>query len=403
MKTLRIENVTATRRDGALELAATARWSRYGKREVFFRTTHPLVATSADPFVPAVLLPAMYQKLDLQVHAPVSDDVMRAARRVQGIFSAWHPSWHFANVDAPAAARETAASVPANGVASFFSGGVDSSYSLLKHRSEITHLIFVAGFDIPLRRSGMRELATTELRRTAQRIGLPLIEVETNLRELSDSFGFSWEKQFGAAIAAVAYFLAPSFRKVYVPSGYALPFVRPNGSHPGVDPLWNTEHLDVVHDGVEATRYDKIGALSESDVALQSLRVCYELVEGQYNCCRCRKCLWTMAFLRVHGALTRATTFAQPLDLSALSNTTPQTPEERYRFLQSLATLDRRGDDPELAAAMRTALQRRRSLRDGATRPLRRLRQSVRVSLRRTARECREFARVHLSSTPREN
>jgi hypothetical protein len=403
MRSLQIENVRATRLQGISELSAVARWSRYGQRDLFFRTTHPSIATSGDPFLAAVLLPAMYRKLDIQLHAQVSDDVVQAAQRVQGVFSAWHRGWHLAKIDALAAAGPTAPSAPAHGVAMFFSGGVDSFYSLQKRRSEVTHLVFVTGFDIPLRNVAMRQLVTTELRRTVERIGLPLIEVETNLRELSDNVDFSWEQQHGAAMAAVAYFLAPSFHKIYVPSTYALPFVVPYGSHPGLDPLWSTRNLDIVHDGIEATRFDKIGALSSSEIALRSLRVCYELVEGQYNCCRCTKCLWTMAFLRAHGALARATTFPQPLDLRALSETTLVKPEERYRFLQALATLDRRRDDHELAAAMRRALQRRKSLRDRATRSLRRMRRSIRTSARRTVHECREFARVHFSPTPRED
>jgi hypothetical protein len=345
----------------------------------------------------------MYRKLDIELHAPVADDVVQAARRVQAVFSAWHRGWHLASIEASAAVATASSKPPAGGVAMFFSGGVDSFYSLQKRRSEVTHLVFVTGFDIPPRNVAMRQLVTAELRRTAERIGLPLIEVETNLRELSDSVAFSWEQQHGAAMAAVAYFLAPSFHKIYVPSTYALPFVVPYGSHPGLDPLWSTPNLDIVHDGIEATRFDKVGALCSSEIALRNLRVCYQLVEGQYNCCRCTKCLWTMAFLRAHGALARATAFPQPLDLRALSETTPAKPEERYRFQQALATLDRRGDDPDLAAAMRRALQRRKSLRARATRSIRQLRRSARTSVRRVARECREFTRVHFSSTPRED
>jgi hypothetical protein len=345
----------------------------------------------------------MNHKLDLRFDAPVSEDVLRAARQVQGIFSAWYPKWHFAKVDAVAAAGDSERAAPASNVAMFFSGGVDSFYSLQKQRSEVTHLVFVTGFDIRVQDVAMRQLATTELRRAAERIGLPLIEVETNLRDLSDSFGLSWEAQHGAAIAAVAYFLAPSFRKVYVPSTYALPFVAPYGSHPGVDPLWSLGQLDVVHDGAEATRFDKIGAVSTWDLALQTLRVCYDLSQGQYNCCRCRKCLWTMAFLRAHGALAQARTFTNPLDLHALSEATLEKAEERYRFIQALAALERRRSDPELEAAVRKLLHRRHSTRYTATRSLRRLRHSVLASLRRTVRECRGFARAHLSPTPREN
>ena len=38
----------------------------------------------------------------------------------------------------------------ASGVACFFSGGLDSFHTHLKHREEVTHIIFVYGFDIAL-------------------------------------------------------------------------------------------------------------------------------------------------------------------------------------------------------------------------------------------------------------
>jgi hypothetical protein len=401
MRTLAIEGVRATRREGISELSATAHWSRYGTRGVYFRTTHPLVATSIEPFVAAALLPAMYHKLDLKLDAPVAADVLRAARRIRGLFSAWHAKWHFANVGASAAPSETRRAAPGNNVGMFFSGGVDSFYSLQKHRPEVTHLIFVTGFDIRVRQVEVAKLVVTELRRAVERIGLPLIEVETNLRELSEGFGLSWEQQHGAAIAAVAYFLAPPFRKIYVPSTYALPFVHPYGSHPGVDHFWSLEHLDVVHDGAEATRFDKIGALSSWDLAIQSLRVCYDLRGGEYNCCRCHKCLWTMAFLRSHGALANARTFNRPLDLHALSEATLENAEERYRFIQALAALEQRGDDPELEAVVRKLLQRRPSARHAAARSLRRLRHSAETSLRRGLRQWREYTRSRSSSKSR--
>jgi hypothetical protein len=239
----------------------------------------------------------------------------------------------------------------------------------------------------------MRQFVTREVRRTAAEIGLPLIEVETNLREFSDGFSCSWERHHGAAIAAVAHFLAPTFGKIYIPSTYTLPCVVPYGSHPGVDPLWSSKFLELVHDGAEATRFDKIGALTSWDVAVRNLRVCWEMVEGQYNCCRCTKCLWTMAFLRAHGALERASTFPLPLDLHRLGANALEKPEERYRFIQALAKVEQRGDDPDLADAIRRLLDKRPSLWFALRRSLRRSWWSTYARLRRGARVCLQFAR----------
>jgi len=375
MTTLQIDDLRFASHGGVAELSAVFR-SRTQTRKIFFRTPQSPVANCGDPFVPAALLPAMRGKLDIDLRCAVSEEILGAAGRVQAIERAWHPRWDIVRLNAGATkANPVRASTKA--VAAFFTGGVDSFFTLQKHRSEITHLVFVAGFDVPLHRSALRQLITRELRRTAKEIGLPLVEVETNLREFSDNAQFSWEEQHGAALAAVAHFLAPSFDKIYIPSSYALPFLAPYGSHPGLDPMWNSSSLELLHDGVEATRFDKIGALSSWDVAIRNLRVCWQLVEGQYNCCRCRKCLWTMAFLRAHGLLEKAATFPLGLDLHKLSEQAADFTEHTYRLIQSLAMIEARGDDPALAAALRSALERKESLLGSLRRSARRQRRLV--------------------------
>jgi hypothetical protein len=328
----------------------------------------------------------MQGEADLDIRAPVSEQILLAAERVQSVESAWHPDWRIAKLDAALTKDNVQSSSSAGAVGVFFSGGVDSFYTLQKHRQEITHLIFVTGFDLPLRRAAFRELVTRELRRTADEIALPLVEVDTNLREFSDALSFSWEEQHGAALAAVAHFLAPAFEKIYIPSTYALPFLAPYGSHPGLDPLWTSKSLELIHDGIEATRFDKIGALCSWDVAVRNLRVCFRLVEGKYNCCACKKCLWTMAILRAHGALDRARSFHLPLDLGKLSNAAADRTEQRFRFIQAIAKVEQRGDDPELVDALRKALSQRDSFRRSFQRSLRQMRSSAYRWLRRALR-----------------
>src|SRR5207302_11088078 len=86
--------------------------------------------------------------------------------------------------------------------------------------------------------------------------------------------------------------------------------VRPWGAHPLVDPRWSTEAVDVVHDGCEANRIEKIRRqIASSPLALQSLRVCWRGDSASYNCGECPKCLRTMLALHLAGTLPRATTF----------------------------------------------------------------------------------------------
>ncbi len=401
MTTLEIDNLRSEARGGIAELSAVFRF-RARSRKIFFRTAHSPVASCGDPFVPAAVLPAMRGKFDIDIRCAISEDILLAAGRVQAIERAWHSNWGMVKLNAATTiADPQRASTGA--VAAFFSGGVDSFYTLQKHRNEITHLIFVSGFDVPLHRSALRQLITRELRRTAEEIELPLIEVETNLREFSDSSSFSWEDQHGAGLAAVAHFLAPSFDKVYIPSSYALPFLFPYGSHPGLDPMWNSKSLELVHDGIEATRFDKIGALSSWDTAVRNLRVCWQLVEGQYNCCRCRKCLWTMALLRAHGVLGRAASFPVALDLRRLSEQGADATEHTYRLIQALAKVEQRGDDPALAEALRNALNRKDSFLGSFRRSARRQRVFVYERLKAMLRSYRNRIRSFFRATRNEN
>ena len=71
----------------------------------------------------------------------------------------------------------------------FFSGGVDSCYTLVKSRlglpsvaDPITHLIFVKGFDAPLAEAVGLAASEARLREVARRYDCAVIAVETNLR-----------------------------------------------------------------------------------------------------------------------------------------------------------------------------------------------------------------------------
>lgn len=189
--------------------------------------------------------------------------------------------------------------VPASGVSLFFSGGVDSFYSLIKHRDEIDNLILVHGFDIPLENAEAFALAEAPAREVAQLFGKRLIVVKTNLREKQPSIPGGWEMYHGAAIMAVAYALAPNHGKVYIASSYSYANLHTWGSHPLTDPLWSTEALQIIHDGGE-TRMDKLRTLVQYPEVIERLRVCWEQLEV-YNCGHCEKCVRTMLGLRAHG------------------------------------------------------------------------------------------------------
>jgi len=321
--------------------------------ELWYRMPEAIVWPGADAFLAATLLPAMQEGDRLDIAGWVSPQLLAAASTIQDIYRAWNPHWQ--RIPIHAQRGEAGQSSPGRGSACFFTGGVDSFYTLLRHRDEITTLIFVHGFDVPLANRALRENVATTIRRVAAAFQKRLVEVEANLRDFADHY-VSWDYYHGAALASVALLLSPQFSRVYDASTRSYATLIPMGSHPLLDPLWSTEHTEIVHDGCEASRLEKVATVARCDLVLNTLRVCWENPAGTRNCGRCEKCLRTMVDLRIAGALDRCTTFARPLDLRAVSR---MVLDRKAGYAEeSLGAVERLGTDPALAKALRACLAR---------------------------------------------
>jgi len=256
--------------------------------KLYYKVPQGPVTAGADPFLTATLIPAMKAGGPLQIKGPVSQRLMNTIPKIQEIFHAWYPE--FQKIQVEAEDKTFPESSLKRGVGSFFSAGIDSFYTLLKHRDEITHLIFVHGFDVELDHASLRARASKELRQIATDMGKSLIEVETNAREFGDQYVNYGKHYHGATLASVALLLTPQLSKVYIPSTYPYAFLTAWGSHPMLDPLWSTEDIELIHDGCEANRLQKTACIASCDMAMRSLRVCWEAPldeEGHaYNCGR---------------------------------------------------------------------------------------------------------------------
>jgi len=250
--------------------------------ELWFRTRGISPWTGEDILIPATLFCAMQTGLPLHIRGAISARQAGNLDLLQSIFNKWYPqckkiavSWESLD-DSPAKAK--------GGTGCFFSGGLDSFYTYLKHESEIDTLVLVHGFDFWLDDHGLRQQVSDEMQGIARQLGKPLIEVETNLREFTDQF-LDWGlHSFGGGLPSVALLLSNQLDKLYVPSSESYAHLDPCGSHPMLDPLWSTERLEIIHDGCEPTRVEKAQRVAESDIALSHRGVCYQnlLERGRY-------------------------------------------------------------------------------------------------------------------------
>ncbi|HEX2232976.1 MAG TPA: hypothetical protein VHG69_06385 [Thermoleophilaceae bacterium] len=352
-------------------------------------TTHPFFFSASEPISPEIdslypfgLLHAMKLGGPLRLPGPVSPLLLSRAAQLQDILHVWDRSFTKTSVEADS--RE-----PASGggtdVACFFSGGVDSFYTVLKNRDEITDLIFCSGLDLQV--DGSPSLArevTSMVEEVAAALGKRLVRVETNIRSFSDRY-VGWGLFHGSVLATIGLLFQHRFRKVLIPATHTYADLFPWGSHPLVDPLWSTETTSFVHEGCEATRVEKVRFISASEVAMDWLRVCWENRDAAYNCGECEKCLRTMINLQVVGALERCRTLPGTVDLRRVSRISVEDENTRAFVQENLEAVERLDGDPALAAALAAALKGGR--RSDPHRWMRSLRTNVGDPLRAQLRE----------------
>ncbi|MHB1213701.1 MAG: RING finger protein [Thiobacillus sp.] len=323
--------------------------------ELWFRAPeHILPDPSGNPFLATCLLPAMKLGLPLRIRGTVSGRLLQSVGTIQEIFHKWYPELAIIpvmadDVDDSALPRSTQS-------AAFFSGGLDSFHSVLKNHSRIDHLIFVHGFDIKLENTGLRDAVSGRVRQAAQALGKPLVEIETNIREIGDHY-LSWTMHFfGPALASVGLLLGKSLGRIFIPASESYAHLEPCASHPLVDPLWSTENVDIIHDGAEASRNEKAAYIADSPAAMNALRVCWENPHNAYNCGHCEKCLRTMINLESAGALERCTTFGSRLDPVTVVNMDIGNDLVLFHVEENLRVLEASSRNPAVVDALRTSI-----------------------------------------------
>lgn len=278
----------------------------------------PTPEAMADAMLPVGLMLAMATDQKLELEAPVSKRLLDSAETVQNIFHSWYPKKLYP-VRISAAERNYRPLQKDYLTLSTFTGGVDAFYTLDKHFNEISSLLYVYGFDMPLRDKELRERMSKHLNDAAAHAGKTLIEGVSNARRFLNPH-LTWSKMsHGATISSFALLVSSHHELFYFPASYAYADLYPWGSHPLVDPLWSTEYLNVVHDGAEASRVRKTRTIAHNPSAQKHLRICFKR-KGDYNCGHCSKCIRTKLALTIEGTLDKFETLDHSVDLDELKN-----------------------------------------------------------------------------------
>ncbi|MEL6198488.1 MAG: hypothetical protein AAFT19_11620 [Pseudomonadota bacterium] len=177
------------------------------------------------------------------------------------------------------------------------SGGVDSTYAAIEAvtRHGFTDAVLVAGADFETKDAPGFEALTARVAGTAERLGLRLHVVETDLRHLP----FDWAMLHTLLLGFVLHTTGEAIGAVE--GGFAMDNTPvqdlarfPWGNSAAMAWLMGTEHFPIRALGGDLDRVQKLRAIAEHDEALLTgISVCWENPALGRNCGSCRKCTET--------------------------------------------------------------------------------------------------------------
>lgn len=323
-----------------------------GKKDIYFKGCNVNLSSNPESEIAATLLPSMVAKRAFLSPKYADEQFLASIDQIQDIFSTWDDQFS-KNELLTKPKRENVSGN--NGVGAFFTAGVDSYYTFLKNNEEISHIIYVYGLDIGLNEKKLREKVSKTLYKIASHFGKELIEIETNLRWFSDQHVY-WGMYHGAALAAIGHYLKYKLHKIYIPSSHTYKHMFPWGSNALTDPLWSSSELQFVHNGSEATRIQKAALISKSEIAMNTLRVCWKNSAAAYNCGECEKCVRTMINLKAVGALKRCSVFPDSIPLSRVMGLRVKSKSTRSFINENINALKKKRDDRALIWALKWTL-----------------------------------------------
>jgi hypothetical protein len=252
---------------------------------------------------------------DVELEQPMTATRRRNLKRAQRVLTRRHAEFRHIKMRAPRG--QEMPSVTSRKVAQFFTGGLDSFYTLLRN-PEVDALVYL--FDEVNEPPALTQLLRTHLQGIADHFGKELIGVDHNVRSMLDTYG-EWGQQTHIALfSGVASLLSGEFSDVIIPSENAGTETSFWADHPDINPFWQSGSVNLIFDAGDVSRFDKAVVVSENSFAVDSLRVCWMSLDN-LNCGMCEKCLRTQVALEILGASGRPQGFLCPLNLERVAQT----------------------------------------------------------------------------------
>lgn len=259
-----------------------------------------------DHFVVGAVFLLMQAGFDARVHGQVSPSLLRNLAEFQAAWVAMQEGLTTVEIYADVES-EPGPSFDGGQTVMAFSAGVDSCYTARRHARgigtrfprKLTAGVMVQGFDIPLGDSDAYALAAGRSRRILSSLGIELITMSTNYRDLVAD----WNHSHGAAISSCLHLFGGRFSAGLLGQTFTYGELRhvAEGVNALTDPLLSSDAFRIVPDGAAFERADKILTMGDWPEFLGNVRVCWQGPRKDRNCCRCEKCIRNILTFRALG------------------------------------------------------------------------------------------------------
>ena len=373
-----IRNIQEKHENGQYRIQAEVEFEATPVREMVFFSVAAEQADWIRPepnaFMMGTAMAAMWNKeTRLEIEGGVDPQLSTRLNMAMRLLSHWHKSpLQPVSIQAPAAVHPMPATTQST-TALFLSGGVDSLAALYWNTRQYPMgdprragvAFFVHGLDVgdPNKqdRPDIWVLGVRKLSVLCQELGVELVPIRVNLRNLAKSWYFYAEWQFASLLAAIAHAASSRIHRCIIAPDNALEYTEhPHGSHPWLNSYFGADFLDVITGDMEQfSRLEKIALLSKWPGALDALRVCWEtgsIPENHLNCGRCVKCVRTMLEFLVCDQLAHSKAFPQnEVTPAMLKPMHIRSNAEVEYFLELLSPLEKMGRQ-DLAAIIKRKL-----------------------------------------------
>ena len=330
---------------GAVRLEADIKFhgmtSPYPERTIYFEVDeangHMLADDSYDAFVLVPLFVAMFHKQDLRIRGKISKRLFQNVKwYIQRIFCDYSPDLSPVNVIVDGTiVNDKRGNIVGTGI----SCGIDSLSTIYDHfireddPAYKINALFYFNHDMHNHRTDssgqvLYKNLLARNRSAAQDLNLPLYSLESNLYVFNDVIiklrkkfiSFSYVSMDSCILA-----LSGAISRYYISNGDSYNEIKifhdlyhDNDMAGFCDsyfvPLIQTERTELIIDGCQYRRVDKLKRIVDWDIAQKYLNVCWTNNADGSNCGHCPKCLRTLLPLEILGKLDA---YAKVFDVEA--------------------------------------------------------------------------------------